>query len=157
MKCWTEARAALAVVCSALSIISGTIAYIQIDTTSFTDTTNIVSVSANGHLYTKIKTNTELPEMSYVIVSINNNQVDQRIYPEGIKRGEIIIDTPLPFTAVDDDLLDVTVDIYFMGVRTLFQPERLSVQLKVKQENNNVQSNNSKFIIDVPVRSGVWI
>ncbi len=153
---WNNVKDIIGILTTLGVVATAIVGYVLIDTEPFEKTTDIVSVSANGHLYTSIKTQVVLPEHTYIIISVHGNQLSHQVYPEGLPRKEILIDNKLPFNVVNDRVLHVTVDIVFMGPRTLFQPERLTTSVDVTQENRNAKSNNSNINTN-PASKLIWV
>ena len=114
------------------SIIGGFIAFIQIDTKTFIDTTSVVSVATGGKSYTTVENIVDLPEKTYIIVNANGQQLAHQVYPEGLPKDKHIIETPLPFNLVGEKNFTIVVDIIFEGPRTLFIPERITKQIQVE-------------------------
>ncbi len=142
---WHDVKHIIGVLTTLGAVSAAAIGYIQIDTTPFQNTTKILSVSANNHLYTSVDTQVVLPEYTNVIISINGHQLAHNVYPEGLPRGKIIIDNVLPFNVKDNQVLDVSVDIVFNGPRTLFVPERLTTSIRVPQEGKNAKNNQGSY------------
>ena len=127
------------------STIAGTLytayEWYSVNVDPFLETTDIVAVAANGNIYTQIYSETDIDENTIVLINLDGQQIDNRIYPEGMRQGEVNIETPIPFTSANQNHYKINIEIIVVGLRTLFKPQTYETTLEIMYENGNHNSN----------------
>lgn len=155
-KIWDEWKQLFASLTLIASMATGAYSYIAIDVDPFIETTAIVAVADTSRVYVEVKTLTDIPEHSYIIVTLDGQQVAHRVFPTGIPVAKHLMDIEIPFTSAGRHI-DVLVEVIVMGPRTLFMPERLVYNTTIERHGGSNENPASNSSITVSPRSGHWI
>ena len=130
-KLWNKLETAVYTIGAIVTAVGSFVTFISIDTTGFERTTSSLAVAANDKIYVTVENVVEIPELTYIIVSVEGQQLTHQVYPEGLLRGKHVLEAPIPFN-ISDKVLDLDIDIIFSGPRTIFLPERLNLRQTVE-------------------------
>lgn len=155
-KLWDEWRQLFVSLTTIFGLLGSAYAYFAVDVVPFTETTDVYSVATRDTLYVQIDVIAELEEQTFIVVNLDGQQVASRVYPKGVKEGEIIIETPIPFTS-EGRYLKVNVEIIVVGPRTLFKPTTLETTLDVERQGVDDESSNTSTTAIIPPTGGIGI